>query len=788
MVHRTGYGRSRIAAHGATFAVLMSLSPGVTLELRAQVALPSGCLDIGMEFQGMLPQGIPLGKCVQAQGPVPPGEALLLELSPLSPADAADGNILYAKWTPGPISPLEYDAISARPFDPVQQLILPSNLAQGQVQVLVLGAVSTDGQNSVRLRADVLPVATRDAPMVPNTAAHRGTVTTTVHGAGFTAETVFALEHESGAGTIAGEPPVLLSGERAEVTFDVDGRTDGIYHLVVEKDANPPFLAPTAFELTSTTLGPQLEVEIEGRETFRRHRIRQVYLLYRNAGDEEMPAVSLEVSVAGPTDSHLRALGDDDGDFTRETLELLAAHPEGPVGLLPPDENWTRVPLVFRAESTGTVVFEVLRLDTGEAVAAFEGRIVAALDPNEKEGPAGTGDGGDLMPAGAQFRYAICFENVPRDDGIKFSAPVQQASVVDALDGFLDFRTLQFVDLTIGTATPIDMRGELLWFATPEMTRGEISRLTEIQNGVGTYPVRVSAAVVIDELADPPSATVAWDFETLGSVGDLGGFLPPTSTNDSGTALEGQGEGSVAFTVHSLEPVARETIIDNEALIFFDDEAGISTSRIRRRILLAPSVPSSPVPADELDPAIALLGPGGPLVLSWAAEGANRYSVKIWDAADQSLVEATETSGPTYRPTTLEPGASYLWQVVAHNELHGTEGPLWTFRLTSGGGRFVRGDANADAIISLTDAVVVLNFLFNGQAPPSCLDAADADDRERDALTLTDAVYILNWLFQGDSRPPSPSPRTAEYDLGDCGTDPTADELGCAAFAPCSGG
>ena len=768
------------------FAMLISLLSAMPRELPAQVVLPGGCLDIGIEFQGNIPQDVPVGRCVQAQGPVPPDEALLLELSPRNPADAGDGNILYAKWTPGPISPLEFDAISARPFDPVQRLVLPSSLAQGKVQVLVVGAVSNDGQNGVRLRADILPVATSDAPMIPNTAARRGGVTATVFGAGFTPETAFALEHESGAETLEGEPPILLSGERAEVTFDVDGRPPGLYHLIVEKDALPPFLAPTAFELTSSTLGPLLEVEIEGRETFRRHRIRQVYLLYRNAGDEEMPAVPLSVSVIGPTDSLLRAEGDD--DFTRKTLEHVAQHPDGPVGLLPPGEEWIRVPLTFRAESTGTVVFEVTRLDSGEAVALFEARIVAALDPNEKEGPAGTGDGGDLMPAGAQFRYAIRFENIPRDDGIKFSAPVQQASVVDALDGFLDFRTLQFVDLTIGTGTPIDMRGDLLWFATPEMTRGEISRLAEVTNGVGTYPVRVSAAVVIDELAEPPSATVAWDFETLGGVGDLEGFLPPTSGSDSGTALEGQGEGSVAFTVHSLEPMARETVIDNEALIFFDDEAGISTSLIRRRILLAPAVPSGPFPADGLDPAVTLHEPDDPLILSWAAEGANSYSVKIWNAVDQSLSEVTETSGPTYQPTTLKPGGSYLWQVVARNELHSTEGPMWTFRLTSAAGRFVRGDANADAIITLTDAVVVLNFLFSGQIAPSCLDAADADDRERDALTLTDAVYILNWLFQGDSPPPAPSPRTAEYDLGDCGIDPTVDELGCAAFAPCAGG
>ena len=781
----------RSQAHGALCSVVSVLSLGilpfavaVTPALLAQAALPGGCLDIGMEFQGNLPQGFLLDQCVQAQGPVPPDEALLLEVTPLAPEDAGDGNILYAKWTPGPISALDFDAISARPFDPVQRLVLPSGLAQGQVQILLQGAVSNDGQNSVSFRADILPVAVRDAAMTPHFAAHRGVVTTTVHGAGFTPETAFALEHETGALTIAGEPPIILRSERAEVAFDLDGRPPGMYHLVVEKDAAPPFLAPEAFELVDTTLGPRLEVEIEGRETFRRHRIRQVYLLFRNAGDEQMPAVPLRVSVTGPTETRLR--GEGGGDFSLEALDFMTESPDGPRGVLSPGEEWIRIPLVFRAEGTGTLALDAIRTDTGEPVAALEVRIVAALDPNEKEGPAGTGDGGDLMPVGAQFRYAIRFENIPRDGDLDQSAPVQQASVVDALDGFLDFRTLQFVDITLGTSPPVNLHGDLLWFATPEITRGEISRRVEVLNDVGAFPVRITAAVVIDELADPPSAEVAWEFETLGDVDDIEGFLPPTRSSDTGTPLEGQGEGSVAFTVHSLKPVARETIIDNEALIFFDEEVGISTSLVRRRILLGPDEPTNPMPPDRVDPGVDLGGDGDPFTLEWSPTGgADRYAVSVWDAVDQTLVAAGESVEPSYEPTGLATDRTYLWQVTARNALYETAGPIWTFRLESSSRRFVRGDADADGIITLTDAVVILDFLFVGRGTPSCLDAADVNDAGRDALTLTDAVYLLNWLFQGDTTPPPPSPRTAGYVVGDCGVDPTPDELGCEAFSPC---
>jgi hypothetical protein len=97
------------------------------------------------------------------------------------------------------------------------------------------------------------------------------------------------------------------------------------------------------------------------------------------------------------------------------------------------------------------------------------------------------------------------------------------------------------------------------------------------------------------------------------------------------------------------------------------------------------------------------------------------------------------------------------------------------------GTRFVRGDADSDGNINLTDAVRVLNFLFLGGTAPACLDAADADDSG--GLSITDAVRILNWLFTSGVVPPPPSPNTAAYDASSCGLDPTQDELGCEVTA-----
>ena len=84
---------------------------------------------------------------------------------------------------------------------------------------------------------------------------------------------------------------------------------------------------------------------------------------------------------------------------------------------------------------------------------------------------------------------------------------------------------------------------------------------------------------------------------------------------------------------------------------------------------------------------------------------------------------------------------------------------------------FDRGDANGDGATDISDGVTILLFLFGGHNDIlPCDDAADVDDTGD--LTLTDAVVLLNYLLQGGTPPSAP--------IGDCGTDPTDDALDCA--------
>lgn len=88
---------------------------------------------------------------------------------------------------------------------------------------------------------------------------------------------------------------------------------------------------------------------------------------------------------------------------------------------------------------------------------------------------------------------------------------------------------------------------------------------------------------------------------------------------------------------------------------------------------------------------------------------------------------------------------------------------------------FIRGDCNNDNAINIADAAFALSILFGGGGPAPCDDACDINDDS--GFNIGDAVYLLSALFAGGAPPPAPNPL--------CGTDPTSDPLGCAAYTHC---
>lgn len=79
---------------------------------------------------------------------------------------------------------------------------------------------------------------------------------------------------------------------------------------------------------------------------------------------------------------------------------------------------------------------------------------------------------------------------------------------------------------------------------------------------------------------------------------------------------------------------------------------------------------------------------------------------------------------------------------------------------------FIRGDTNGDGKANISDAILILNWLFSNGVKPVSMDAADVNDAE--GVNIADPVYLLKYLFlDSTTKIPAPFPSP--------GQDPTPD-------------
>ncbi len=64
---------------------------------------------------------------------------------------------------------------------------------------------------------------------------------------------------------------------------------------------------------------------------------------------------------------------------------------------------------------------------------------------------------------------------------------------------------------------------------------------------------------------------------------------------------------------------------------------------------------------------------------------------------------------------------------------------------------YVCGDADGSSIMTISDAVYLINYIFAGGQPPTPSAAGDADCNA--IITISDAVYLINYIFGGGPAP-----------------------------------
>jgi hypothetical protein len=137
----------------------------------------------------------------------------------------------------------------------------------------------------------------------------------------------------------------------------------------------------------------------------------------------------------------------------------------------------------------------------------------------------------------------------------------------------------------------------------------------------------------------------------------------------------------------------------------------------------------------------------------------DRVDVQLWDPTmsrnNPERVSAADMDGD---------GAIDI--VAAHCIVFGGDPRIARGEPEAGGCReFLRGDFNADGQVSLSDAIAVRRWLYNGAQGPSCMDAADANDSE--TIDMGDLVSIVVKLLKSDWLERLPDP------LLEPGSDPT---------------
>lgn len=232
-----------------------------------------------------------------------------------------------------------------------------------------------------------------------------------------------------------------------------------------------------------------------------------------------------------------------------------------------------------------------------------------------------------------------------------------------------------------------------------------------------------------------------WDFLFIYRDGELLDSLSPDATSYTD---EGLAPGDYQYTLLTF-------IVDdptNPALIF-----GFCTATV------------IPVTIESVEPQSGyLLGGTEITVTGTAFTTAETTTLTFFDGESELPVELLEIVSETeLRAATPESPRLGFWSLRLENERGVAE---FSDAFEYG---FIRGEANLDGTMDLSDGLFILGFLFLGETPPPCRDAADTND---DGLVdISDGIRVLAFLFLGDAPPPPPYP--------EAGQDPTEDDLGC---------
>jgi WD40 repeat protein/subtilase family serine protease len=198
-----------------------------------------------------------------------------------------------------------------------------------------------------------------------------------------------------------------------------------------------------------------------------------------------------------------------------------------------------------------------------------------AIDPNEKQSPAGFGEE-RFVPRREAIPYTILFENLP-----SAQAYARQVVITDQLDPDLDWRTFEVGTISFrGGRYMVEAPPGQRFFQTEVQMREEDGGLrVQILAGVDitTGQVTFRLTAIDPQTGEPPTSPLL-------------GILPPNNE-------QREGEGFVTFRVKPKRTVPTGTVITNSATIVFDTEDPLTTNEVFNTVDALPPTTSVEVSA-----------------------------------------------------------------------------------------------------------------------------------------------------------------------------------------------
>lgn len=110
------------------------------------------------------------------------------------------------------------------------------------------------------------------------------------------------------------------------------------------------------------------------------------------------------------------------------------------------------------------------------------------------------------------------------------------------------------------------------------------------------------------------------------------------------------------------------------------------------------------------------------------------------------IASAVDETGQTYGVSDLKlPAGQYFFVIDSRLGVD-----LWNLSLTIESSHLC-GDPNADNVISISDVIHVINYVFAGGEAPYPMVAGDVD--QNSLVNISDAVYLINYIFASGTEP-----------------------------------